>query len=111
VNANQEAAGVDGQSITELEANLSGNLYKFWNRLSSGSYFPPPVRRVDIPKAGGGTRPLGIPCSLGPAVLLTARLTERPFHLVLEFHEWKGLGTDSEEKHERVSDIHTAAAG
>ena len=41
--------------------NLSGNLYKLWNRLSSGSYFPPPVRRVEIPKASGGTRPLGIP--------------------------------------------------
>jgi hypothetical protein len=46
---------------TEFEANLSGNLYKLWNRLSSGSYFPPPVRRVDIPKANGGTRPLGVP--------------------------------------------------
>ena len=61
VRANQGAAGVDGQSIAEFEANLSGNLYKLWNRLSSGSYFPPPVRRVDIPKANGGTRPLGIP--------------------------------------------------
>ena len=61
VKANQGAAGVDGQSIAEFEANLSGNLYKLWNRLSSGSYFPPPVRRVDIPKANGGTRPLGIP--------------------------------------------------
>src|SRR6202171_6449679 len=61
VKANQGAAGVDGQSIAEFEANLSGNLYKLWNRLSSGSYFPPPVRRVDIPKASGGTRPLGIP--------------------------------------------------
>jgi len=61
VKANQGAAGVDGQSITELEADLSNNLYKLWNRLSSGSYFPPPVRRVDIPKADGGTRPLGIP--------------------------------------------------
>jgi retron-type reverse transcriptase len=61
VKANQGAAGVDGQSIAAFEANLSGNLYKLWNRLSSGSYFPPPVRRVDIPKAGGGTRPLGIP--------------------------------------------------
>ena len=46
VKANQGAAGVDGQSIAEFEANLSGNLYKLWNRLSSGSYFPPPVRRV-----------------------------------------------------------------
>ena len=43
VKANQGAAGVDGQSIAEFEANLSGNLYKLWNRLSSGSYFPPPV--------------------------------------------------------------------
>jgi RNA-directed DNA polymerase len=51
VKVNQGAAGVDGQSIAEFEANLSGNLYKLWNRMSSGSYFPPPVRRVDIPKA------------------------------------------------------------
>jgi RNA-directed DNA polymerase len=61
VKANQGAAGVDGQSIADFEANLTGNLYKLWNRLSSGSYFPPPVRRVEIPKANGGTRPLGIP--------------------------------------------------
>ena len=61
VKANQGAAGVDGQSIAEFEGNLSGNLYKLWNRMSSGSYLPPPVRRVDIPKADGGTRPLGIP--------------------------------------------------
>ena len=61
VRANHGAAGVDGQSIAEFEADLSNNLYKLWNRLSSGSYFPPPVRRVDIPKEGGRTRPLGIP--------------------------------------------------
>lgn len=61
VKANQGAAGVDGQSIQDFEAQLIGNLYKLWNRLSSGSYMPPPVRRVDIPKANGGTRPLGIP--------------------------------------------------
>ena len=61
VRANQGAAGVDGQSIEAFEANLADNLYKLWNRLSSGSYLPPPVRRVDIPKANGGTRPLGIP--------------------------------------------------
>jgi group II intron reverse transcriptase/maturase len=61
VKANQGAAGVDGQSIAEFEARLADNLYKLWNRLSSGSYMPPPVRRVDIPKANGGTRPLGIP--------------------------------------------------
>jgi group II intron reverse transcriptase/maturase len=61
VKANQGAAGVDGQSIAGLEADLSNNLYKLWNRMCSGSYFPPPVRRVEIPKADGGMRPLGIP--------------------------------------------------
>ena len=52
---------MDGQSIQDFETRLAGNLYKLWNRLSSGSYMPPPVRRVDIPKGDGGTRPLGIP--------------------------------------------------
>jgi RNA-directed DNA polymerase len=52
---------VDGQSILEFEADLSNNLYKLWNRLSPGSYVLPPVRRVEIPKANGRTRPLGIP--------------------------------------------------
>jgi len=63
VKANQGAAGVDGQSIAEFEEDLKDNLYQLWNRMSSGSYFPPPVRRVDIPKGEGrsGTRPLGIP--------------------------------------------------
>src|SRR5256885_5088044 len=61
VKANRGAAGVDGQSIADFEADLSNNLYKLWNRMSSGSYFPPPVRRVEIPKAEGGTRALGIP--------------------------------------------------
>jgi hypothetical protein len=61
VRANQGAAGVDGQTIADFEADLGNNLYKLWNRLSSGSYFPPPVRRVDIPKSDGKTRPLGIP--------------------------------------------------
>ena len=60
VKANQGAAGVDGQSIAAFESRLADNLYKLWNRLSSGSYFPPPVRRVNIPKASGGMRPLGI---------------------------------------------------
>ena len=61
VRANHGAAGVDGQTISDFEADLENNLYKLWNRLSSGSYFPPPVRRVDIPKSDGKTRPLGIP--------------------------------------------------
>ena len=61
VKANQGAAGVDGQTLESFELRLGPELYKLWNRLSSGSYMPPPVRRVDIPKEGGGTRPLGIP--------------------------------------------------
>ena len=61
VKANHGAAGVDGQSIEMFEKDLKGNLYKLWNRMSSGSYFPPPVRLVEIPKASGGSRPLGIP--------------------------------------------------
>jgi group II intron reverse transcriptase/maturase len=61
VKANQGAAGVDGQSIADFEIDLKNNLYRLWNRLSSGSYLPRAVRRVDIPKAGCGTRPLGIP--------------------------------------------------
>ena len=61
VKANQGAAGVDGQSIEEFGKDLSNKLYKLWNRMSSGSYFPPPVRRVEIPKPDGRMRPLGIP--------------------------------------------------
>jgi RNA-directed DNA polymerase len=61
VRANKGVGGVDGQSIAEFEEELKGNLFKIWNRMSSGSYFPPPVRRADIPKDNVGTRPLGIP--------------------------------------------------
>lgn len=61
VKANRGAAGVDKQSIADFEVDLKGNLYKLWNRMSSGCYFPPPVRQVEIPKASGGTRALGIP--------------------------------------------------
>ena len=61
VKTNKGAAGVDGQSIAEFEMGLQDNLYKLWNRMSSGSYFPPPVLRVEIPKDDGRMRPLGIP--------------------------------------------------
>jgi retron-type reverse transcriptase len=62
VKANKGAAGVDGQSVEEFEEDLKNNLYRIWNRMSSGTYFPPPVRAVEIPKPhGGGTRMLGIP--------------------------------------------------
>jgi RNA-directed DNA polymerase len=61
VKSNKGAAGIDEQTIEDFERKLKKNLYKVWNRMSSGSYFPPPVRTVKIPKAGGGERPLGIP--------------------------------------------------
>src|SRR6185436_1585619 len=61
VRANRGAAGVDGQTLRQFEADRKNQLYKIWNRLSSGSYFPPAVRLVEIEKAGGGIRPLGIP--------------------------------------------------
>src|SRR6266508_1693489 len=61
VKANRGAAGIDEESIQDFERNLKDNLYRIWNRMSSGSYLPPPVRTVAIPKNGGGERKLGIP--------------------------------------------------
>lgn len=61
IKANAGAAGVDNQSLADFEKDLKNNLYKLWNRLSSGSYFPPPVKAVPIPKKSGGERILGVP--------------------------------------------------
>ena len=61
VRENRGAPGVDEVSIAAFEERLEDNLYKVWNRMASGSYMPPPVRAVEIPKAGGGTRMLGVP--------------------------------------------------
>ncbi|WP_372411499.1 reverse transcriptase domain-containing protein [Streptomyces luteireticuli] len=62
VKANRGAPGVDEETIAQFEAGLKGNLFKIWNRMSSGSYFPPPVRAVEIPKGPGrGIRILGVP--------------------------------------------------
>ena len=61
VKSNKGAAGVDAQTIEQFDADLEGNLYKIWNRMSSGSYFPPAVRAVAIPKKSGGERILGVP--------------------------------------------------
>ena len=61
VKTNAGAAGVDGQSLEQFDKDLMRNLYKIWNRMSSGSYFPPPVRAVPIPKKTGGQRILGVP--------------------------------------------------
>ena len=61
VKSSKGGAGADGQTIEAFEADLKGNLYRIWNRMSSGSYFPPPVRAVSIPKKSGGERILGVP--------------------------------------------------
>ena len=61
VKANAGAGGVDEESIADFEKDLKGNLYKIWNRMSSGSYFPLPVKAVAIPKKSGGERILGVP--------------------------------------------------
>jgi RNA-directed DNA polymerase len=86
VKANKGAPGVDGCSIEDFERDLKGNLYRVWNRMSSGSYFPPPVKAVEIPKAhGGGIRTLGVPtvadriAQTVVAVRLEARV-EQIFH-------------------------------
>src|SRR5580704_19571340 len=61
VKSNRGAAGVDGQTLEMFETDLAGNLYRIWNRMSSGAYFPPPVRGVSIPKKTGGERILEVP--------------------------------------------------
>lgn len=77
VKANKGAAGVDGRSIEDFEKDLRGNLYKIWNRMSSGTYFPPPVKAVEIPKPGG-TRILGVPTVADRIAQTVVALTLEP---------------------------------
>ena len=79
VRANKGAPGVDGQSLAAFEMDLRNNLYKIWNRMSSGTYFPPPVRAVEIPKPnGGGTRILGVPTVADRVAQTVAALALEP---------------------------------
>lgn len=78
VKANQGAAGTDKESIAKFEKKLKDNLYRIWNRMSSGSYFPPPVRMVSIPKAGGGERMLGIPTVSDRVAQMVAKMYLEP---------------------------------
>ena len=78
VKANAGAAGLDRQSIEDFETNLKDNLYKVWNRMSSGSYFPPPVKAVAIPKKTGGERVLGIPTVSDRVAQMVAKLVFEP---------------------------------
>jgi RNA-directed DNA polymerase len=86
VRGNKGAAGVDEQSITEFEQDLEKNLYRIWNRLSSGSYLPPPVKAVEIPKAGGkGVRVLGVPTVAERVAQTVVRMYLEP-HVEPIFH-------------------------
>jgi len=78
VKANEGAAGVDGESIADFEKNLKNNLYKIWNRMSSGSYFPPAVRLVEIAKKGGGVRELGVPTVSDRIAQMVAKMYFEP---------------------------------
>jgi RNA-directed DNA polymerase len=86
VKANRGAAGVDGESLAAFEKDLKRNLYKVWNRMSSGSYFPPPVRLVEIPKDNGGKRPLGIPTVADRVAQTVAKMVLEPL-VEPVFHE------------------------
>jgi RNA-directed DNA polymerase len=78
VKANAGAAGVDRQSMGDFERDLKDNLYKVWNRMSSGSYFPPPVKAVEIPKKNGGIRVLGVPTVSDRVAQMVVKLVFEP---------------------------------
>jgi len=78
VKSNGGAAGVDKKTIEEFEGSLRGNLYKIWNRMSSGSYFPPPVKSVMIPKKDGGQRRLGVPTVADRVAQTVAKMVLEP---------------------------------
>jgi RNA-directed DNA polymerase len=87
VKANKGAAGVDGCSVEDFEKDLKGNLYKIWNRMSSGTYFPPAVKAVEIPKAhGAGTRILGVP-TVADRVAQTVVAARLEKHVEPKFHD------------------------
>ena len=85
VKANKGVGGVDAQSLSDFEQDLSNNLYKLWNRMSSGSYQPPPVLRVEIEKPDGGVRPLGIPTVADRIAQMVVKLQIEP-ELESHFH-------------------------
>jgi RNA-directed DNA polymerase len=78
VKANAGSAGVDEQTLKDFERNLKDNLYKLWNRLSSGSYIPAPVKGVPIPKKSGGERILGVPTVADRIAQMVIRLSLEP---------------------------------
>jgi RNA-directed DNA polymerase len=85
VKSKQGSGGVDGETIKSFEKNLGRNLYKIWNRLCSGSYMPPAIKRVEVPKGDGSTRPLGIP-TIGDRVAQMVIKKELEPELEKRFH-------------------------
>jgi RNA-directed DNA polymerase len=83
IRSNNGAAGIDDQSLTDFDKNRKDNLYCLWNRLSSGSYFPPPVKAVPIPKKSGGTRILGVPTVSDRIAQMVVKIVLEP---ILEPH-------------------------
>lgn len=79
VKANRGSAGIDGVNFEKFEEDLKGNLYKIWNRMSSGSYFPPPVKMVEIPKKTGGIRNLGVPTIGDRVAQMVTKLYFEPY--------------------------------
>lgn len=86
VKANRGTSGIDNVTIADFESNLKGNLYKIWNRMCSGSYLPPAVKLVEIPKSNGGKRPLGIPTVGDRVAQMVVVMTIEP-DIEPHFHE------------------------
>jgi RNA-directed DNA polymerase len=102
VKANRGSAGVDNVSIAEFEHGLKGNLYRVWNRMSSGCYMPPPVKLVEIPKSQGGTRPLGIPTVSDRVAQMVVVLTIEP-DIAPHFHEDSYAYQKNKSAHDAIS--------
>ena len=104
VKANQGAAGIDAETIERFKTKLAANLYKLWNRMSSGSYFPPPVKAVPIPKKSGGVRVLGVPtvtdriAQTAVKMWLEARLD--PFSLAILWLSAGEIGAGGDRRHQ-----------
>lgn len=78
VRANKGGPGIDGQTVEEFEKDLTGNLYKLWNRMAAGAYFPSPVKAVEIPKRAGGVRTLGVPTVTDRVAQTSAKIALEP---------------------------------
>src|SRR5213082_2955092 len=110
VKANKGAPGADGIALAEFEADLKNNLYKIWNRMSSGSYFPPPVKAVEIPKPhGGGTRVLGVPTVADRVVQASLKAVLEPI-FEADFKPCSYGFRPNRRAHDAIAEIHYLAA-